>query len=211
MIAFAIVELTGIIGVILQNLVPHSMLEMVKAETTFEQIPHVIEVLRDEAQTIVAQVCGPLDAAPLVEAAPGGPIEVRTGLKTDGRVQGKEVKHKGKIAGPLPGSLPLKNFYLDEVKPFLNRRFERRSSLATVQRAAAVFGHAQTLLPDNLHEALNDLKSICEERRQLALQESLHRWLHLWEYVHVPFSYLLLTLSVFHVIQATFYSGVFNK
>lgn len=214
MLIFIVVEISGIIGVLLQNLVPHSMLEMVKAETTFEQIPYVIEVLQREAAKIVTSVCGALEEPKLV--APDGPetpaSDLRSGIKTEGRVQGKEVKSKGKNSGPVEGSLPLKNFYLDEIKPFLAREYQSRSSLATPQRAEAVFAHTRTLLPVTLHEPLVDLKSVCDERRQIAVQERLHLWLHFWEYIHIPLSYLLLALSFFHVIVSTFgYSGVLNK
>ena len=211
MLIFIVVEISGIVGVLLQNLVPHSMLEMVKAETTFEQIPYVIEVLQREAAKIVSSVCGALEE-PKLETPETPASDLRSGIKTDGRVQGKEVKSKGKNAGPLEGSLPLKNFYLDEIKPFLLREYHPRSSLATPQRAEAVFAHARTLLPATLHESLVDLKSVCDERRQIAVQERLHLWLHLWEYIHIPLSYLLLALSFFHVLVSTFgYSGVLNK
>lgn len=211
MILFIIVEISGIVGVILQNLVPRSMLEMCKAETTFEQIPYVIGVLNQEAVKIVSSVCGPLEEPKPEEELPGS--DVRSQIKSDGRVQGKEVKHaKGKPTGPVEGAGPLKNFYLDEIKPFLERKYLKTSSLATPQRSDAVFAHTQTLLPATLHGPLSDLKSVCEERRQIALQERLHLWLHLWEYFHIPLSYLLLVLSLYHVIVATFgYSGIMNK
>lgn len=212
MMIFIVVEVTGIVGILLQNLVPRSMLEMVKAETTFEQIPFVIESLNQEAVKIVSSVCGPLEEPKPDAEAPTPGADIRTGIKADGRVQGKEIKHKGKPTGPVEGSLPLKNFYLDEIKPFLGREYRYKSNLAAPQRAEAVFAHTQTLLPVALHEQLNELKSVCEERRQIALQERLHVWLHLWEYVHIPLSYLLLALSLFHVIVATFgYSGILNK
>lgn len=210
MMVFIVVEVSGIIGVLLQNLLPHSMLEMVPAETTFEQIPYVINALQTEAVKIVSSVCGPLEEPKAEPETPGADIRVE--IKSDGRVQGKEIKHRGKPSGPVEGSLPLKNFYLDEIKPFLQREYLARSNLAARQRAEAVFAHTQTLLPAALHGQLMELKSVCEERRQIAVQERLHAWLHLWEYLHIPLSYLLLVLSLYHVIFATFgYSGILNK
>ena len=192
MILFILVEISGILGVILQNRIPHSMMEHVRAEVTFEQIPFVIDKLGEEATAIVSTVCGPLEAPKDGEA--------------------KDPKHAKKVAAPLEGNLPLKNFYFDEVKPFLGVKFRSKSSLAKPERALAVFTHVRTLLPAPLHEALGDVQSICDERRELAIQERLHFWLHTWEYCHVPLSYLLLALSFYHVIVSTFgYSGFLSK
>ena len=46
---------------------------------------------------------------------------------------------------------------------------------------------------------------MCEERRQLAAQERLQRWLHGWLLVHVPLSYALLLLSTVHAVQSVRY------
>jgi hypothetical protein len=56
-----------------------------------------------------------------------------------------------------------------------------------------------------MHEALHDLEVMCEERRQLARQRRLHRWLHGWLLVHVPLSYALLLLSAVHAFQSLRY------
>jgi hypothetical protein len=202
MILFSIVVVSGIVGVVLQNIIPRAMLVRVQAETTFEQIPHVIEVLRDEADQLVASVCGTLgnertrneDERPL-----GGSNAT---LKRDGVVQGKVVKSRAMSAGVQEGSEPLKTFYLAEVQPFLNTRFKADSRLSMQRSAIAVFSHARTLVPEPLHETLRDLESVCEERRQLALQVRLHYWLHLWEFLHIPVSYALLVMSAVHAVVA---------
>ena len=38
----------------------------------------------------------------------------------------------------------------------------------------------------------------CDERRMLDLQMRLHHWLHGWLFIHVPFSFLLLMLTIWH-------------
>jgi hypothetical protein len=203
MILFTIVLVSGIIGVLLQNILPRTMLVRVQAETTFEQIPHVIDVLRDEADSLVASVCGVLGNERKRSENEGGPLGSSNAvMKRDGFVQGKVVKSKPKVATVLEGSEPLKNFYLSEVQPFLTPRFKSDSRLSVQRSAIATFEHTRTLVPETMHETLRDLESVCEERRQLALQVRLHYWLHLWEFLHVPLSYALLVMSAVHAIVA---------
>jgi hypothetical protein len=203
MILFSIVMVSGIIGVILQNMIPRMLLIRVQAETTYEQIPHVIQVLRNEADTMVSKVCGPLGNETETEAQRLPGDAGHASVKKDGAVQGKVVKAKGKSAGPQEGSGPLKNFYIAEVQPFLDREFKAESKLSTDRGAIALFSHTRTLLPEPLHEILKDLESVCDERRQLALQTRMHHWLHSWEFIHVPLSYALLAMSLVHAIVLT--------
>jgi hypothetical protein len=208
MVLFSVVLVSGIVGVLLQNILPRSLLLRVQAETTFEQIPLVINALRGEADGLVRHVCGPLgnerpgDEADDQAAMTGG---MQTTTKKEGAVQGKVMKSRNKapVAQLVEGSAPLKAFYLNEVQPFLGEKFMVSSKLATQRSAIALFQHTRTLLPDPLHETLRDLESVCEERRQLALQSRLHFWLHSWEFFHVPLSYALLAMSVVHAIVAS--------
>ena len=208
MVLFSLVLVSGIVGVLLQNILPRSLLLRVQAETTFEQIPVVINALRGEADGLVRHVCGPLgnerpgDEADDQAAMTGG---TQTTTKKEGAVQGKVMKSRNKspIAQLMEGSAPLKAFYLNEVQPFLGEKFLVSSKLATQRSAIALFQHTRTLLPDPLHETLRDLESVCDERRQLALQSRLHFWLHSWEFIHVPLSYALLAMSVVHAVVAS--------
>lgn len=204
MILFSIVMVSGIVGLILQNVVPKMMVTRVQAESTYEQIPHVIGVLKNEADQMVSKVCGPLgnEVQSDEQKLPGE--AGHASVKKDGAVQGKVVKAKGKSTGPLEGSGPLKTFYLAEVQPFLGENFQTGSKLATPRSSLALFEHTRALIPEPLHETLKDLESVCDERRQLALQERLHFWLHSWEFIHVPLSYALLAMSLVHAIVATF-------
>lgn len=204
MILFIIVLVSGILGVVLQNVLPSALLVRVPAEATYEQIPNVINSLRTEADSMVAKVCGQLGdtAAPqegeLMPSGAGGGI-----IKSSGPVQGKIMRSRTRNTGPLEGAAPLKQFYLKEVQPFLRPEFKGRSTLDTPRSALATFEHARTLVPEPLHETLKDLESVCEERRQLAVQVRLHQWLHFWEFIHVPLSYALLVMSAVHATIAT--------
>lgn len=206
MVLFTLVLVSGIFGVILQNVIPRSLLVRVPAESTFEQIPLVINKLREEADSIVRQVCGPLgnEKPSDLEGEKSNQTmnAAHMSMKAEGKVQGRVLKAKVRTAQTTEGSAPLKNFYLTEVQPFLNPELKKDSPLVLERNSVAIFEHAKTLIPEALHEALGDLQSVCEERRQLALQTRLHFWLHSWEFVHIPISYALLALSVIHAILA---------
>jgi hypothetical protein len=176
MALLAAVTLSGIVGLVLQNLLPRVMTERVPLETVYEQIPEVVDQLRQEADAKVVAVCGPLEPAenPETKAAP-------------------------------EGSAPLKETYLEEIRPFLLRKGGRPGRLARPASANLVFSHLRTLLPPALHETVNDLASICEERRQLLVQQRIHLWLHLWILAHAPLSYALLILTTAHAVIALRY------
>jgi hypothetical protein len=94
----------------------------------------------------------------------------------------------------------MKEIYLTEIRPYLGPERIANARLATPAVAAALFRHLRTLVPPALHETLEELEAICDERRQLAEQKRLHHWLHGWLLVHVPLSMALLLLSVVHAV-----------
>ena len=215
MVLFVIVEVTGIIGVLLQQYIPTIMLQMVKNESTYEQIPEVIRKLKLDAAVLTSVCCGKIktdkfDSAKLDE------IDKRKAERLKPSKDADFARKYGAIAPANPdeekAAVPLMNFFLEEVEPFLDPVYARTSKLAELRKSLAVFNHIQTLLPKKLHPALDEIQGLCEERRQLQIQIRLHWYLHSWEYIHIPLSYLLLALSAFHVIVATTgYSGVLNK
>ena len=68
-----------------------------------------------------------------------------------------------------------------------------------------MFTGLRTLLPAAAHDTLMDLEDICEEARQLLLQERLHRWLHGWLLVHIPLSLAMILLGAVHAVMALRY------
>ncbi|HKY33549.1 MAG TPA: hypothetical protein VJV23_13540 [Candidatus Polarisedimenticolia bacterium] len=102
-------------------------------------------------------------------------------------------------------SEPITRFFQDELSPFLASDGSPGHRLGDAGRAEALFGQLRTLVPPDLHETVADLAQIGEERRQLAVQERLHRWLHGWLFVHVPLSWALLVLTAAHAVMTLSY------
>ena len=181
MVLFTLVVATGLHGLVAQHIIPRLMTVQVPAETMYEQIPRVLERLREEAAQGVAAVCGAVEAEPPVPKAGHAPKPPKPAQE---------------------GSAPLKTFYLNEVKPFL---VSGRGRLAVVTSRDVVFSDMRTLLPPPLHATLATLEDICEDRRQLAVQTWLHGWLHGWLLIHLPLAIALMALSAVHAFTALYY------
>ena len=188
MLLFGLVVLSGVFGLVVQQILPRMMLTQVPMETIYEEIPHVLDQLRKEAEELVTAVCGSVEnPSPLepgrVGAGPGG-------LDTP--------------SAPPEEGAPLKEFYRHHIRPFLQES-GRDGDLAARAKATVLFQQMRTLLPPPLHKTLSDLEAICEERRQLALQSRLHLWLHGWLLLHTPLSMALLLLAAAHAVVALRY------
>ena len=103
-------------------------------------------------------------------------------------------------------SAPLRSFYLDEMRPFLEQPQQRSSRLGDADKARGAFSGLKTLLPLAAHSSLEDLQDICDEARQLSRQERLHHWLHGWLLLHIPLSLALILLGAIHAVMALRFS-----
>lgn len=200
---YAIV-VSGLLGAVLQHLLPRAMTRLVADETIYEQIPNVLEHLREEAADIVA-VCGPDDADDLEawRQQRTAALRLREGRALMTRERRDELL-AALAAAPVAGSEPLRRLHRDLVEPFLAGA-ARRSPLGDDVRADAIFQQRRLTLPQPLHGALDDLRRVCDEARQLQLQRRLHHWLHGWLFVHVPLSMALLVLASVHAVVALRY------
>ena len=105
----------------------------------------------------------------------------------------------------LDESAPLRNFYEQELKPFLEEPGARGSAFSDAAQAHSAFAQLRTLLPSSLHTTIEDLEGICEEERQLTRQRQLHLWLHGWLLLHIPLSLALILLGAIHAVMALRY------
>ena len=202
MVLFIVVVLSGVLGVLLQQMLPRLMLTRVPLETVYEQIDPIVEQLRGEADELVAAAAGPLPVNT------GRPAEVRrAGGGADERMgQPRSSPRAAPVAlAPTPESNLLRDAYLRDIRPFLDPSHRRDGVIDTAAKSTTLFRELRTALPAVLHETVAELESICDERRQLADQKRLHHWLHGWLLVHVPLSLALLLLSAAHAVIALRY------
>jgi hypothetical protein len=187
---FFIVIGSGVLGAIAQHYLPRMMTSRVLMETIYEEIPHVRAQLREEADQLVATVCGPVDietsADAVPEEQPAAAVSTLVDIEQEDRARFREI-------------------YLNQVRPFLADPDAKHVELADPRRSAEVFESLRRLLVAPVHPILNDLENICEEEQQLTGQIRIYRWLHAWLLVHVPLSIALLVLGAVHAVMALRY------
>jgi hypothetical protein len=202
MILFWIVVVSGIVGLLLQQVLPRLMLTRVPLETVYEQIDAIVLQLRAESDELVAAACGPLSVEPTIV-----PTERRAGgglVDRFGQPRSTPRAHPVPLA-PTPESVALRDTYLRQIRPFLDPTARSNGAMADPARAATLFRELRTALPPLLHETVSELEATCDERRQLRDQKRLHHWLHGWLLLHIPLSLALLLLGAAHAFIALRY------
>lgn len=195
---FVVVWASGLFGAWLQHTMPRRLLREVPMETIYEQIGRVRAQLLDEGDAVVADACGKLE----VEVAPPRPQLLPAASAAGPAVASHllvSVLRTG--SGGADAGAPLRDFYLTEIRPFLEAP-SRRHPVADAAAAAVMAAKVRALLPPALHAPLEDLANLCEEERQLLRQERLHGTLHAWLIVHVPLAYAVMVLAVVHLVMA---------
>jgi hypothetical protein len=185
MLLFVIVWVSGLVGAAIQHYLPHMMTSRVPLETIYEEIPHVRQQLREEADQLAASICGPLSGQAADPEEPSGEsaaVAVTTLV---------EIEPEDRVR--------FRGIYLDTVRPYLENPDTVRGEFT------AVFESLRRMLPSPIHSILEDLEGICEEERQLNRQRKLYHLLHGWLLVHVPLSIALLVLGGIHALVAVQY------
>ncbi|MBI4859539.1 MAG: hypothetical protein HY815_04665 [Candidatus Riflebacteria bacterium] len=178
---FVFVLGSGVFGLTLQQSFPTRMMTELPRESVFEEIPHVLGQLVDEADAHVNAATSP------ARSEPGDATATAT------------------AAAPPEGSEPLKTFHFHVVRPYLLGEPSKLDPFSHRLWDAGPFVHMRKVLPPAFKETLSMLESACEESRQLRKQQRLHGRLVAWLFVHVPLSYALLFLSAVHAVVALRY------
>jgi hypothetical protein len=209
---------SGVVGAALQNYLPRMMTKDVSLETIYDEIGHVRRLLREEADRAMEALCGPLGFSFKTDEGQraGGYTAMRAltastvALRTSAAVSAGASVATAVAAAPEiillneEQSAPLRRFYMAELRPYLE--YPKRSlRLGEAGRAKSSFAAVRTLVPPSAHTTIADLEGICDEARQLSLQERMHRWLHGWLLVHIPLSLALILLGAVHAVMALRY------
>ena len=198
---------SGIFGAVLQHYIPRVMTADVPLETIYDEIGNVRNLLLEEADRAMEGLCGDIGRSKAsqeeIQRAGGFTAMRPMAVATKG---GRAVAPAAEILLlSEEESAPLRRFYFNEVRPFLERPAERRLLLSDVGKARLGFSGLRTLLPARAHTTVDDLEDVCEEARQLQKQQRLHHWLHLWLLVHIPISLALIVLGAVHAVMALKY------
>jgi hypothetical protein len=195
MILLFIVILSGIIGAAIQHYLPSQLTASVPLETIYEEIPHVRQQLRDEADQLVSSICGPLVGRPATPQAEENEPASRSESLVATVLTEVEPEDRARF----------RTIYMNSIRPFLENPEKPDADFATPTKSTAVFDSLRRMLPKPVHAVLEDLESICEEERQLSRQRKIYHLLHGWLLIHVPVSIALLLLGGIHAIVALRY------
>jgi hypothetical protein len=205
MVLLAVVVVSGVIGLTLQQSLPRRLLELVPHETVPTQIASVREQLREEAEELVQAAFEPSLKKPAARREEDAPALLSYLPADVSRAAVRPQARPGsKPAGaPSPDVEPLRRFYQSTVAPFL--REPGRSPLRSSSEAALLFVDLKDALEPALLPTVEALEGLCERRRQLDVQARLQFWLHSWLCVHLPLSAALVVLMFVHAWVAVKY------
>lgn len=174
-LVYLIVVVSGVLGLVVQTVLPHRLTTASRHEIPPGQIEAVCASWRAECDALVDELCGP---RPAFAAEPASsPDLVR-------RFYEEEVRPG---LWETPNRWPLRRD--DRIRKAFER-MRRQGRIAAEPRADAV---------------LNRLETVCRERLDLLRQQEHYFWLHAWLPVHVGLSAALLILGIAHVVTALWY------
>lgn len=177
MALYAVVMISGIYGLVLQDRIPGIMQERLPAETVYEQIPYIRSQLVLAAETM------------------------RDSLLPGARQKGDP----GAEAVDPQSEAALAAFLQDQVLPYLRARRGNSYRLGDSAYGDDTFRFVRLSVAEGYHGRVEKIQAWCDQRRLLDLQKRLHHWLHGWLFVHVPTSFLLLLLTAWHALITLFY------
>jgi len=205
-----ITVVSGLIGAVLQHTLPGYLTDTVEHEVTYQQIGVVLRHIASEADHLVSCYCGPVNGedreswrASELEWIRWSHDHYMINDERRAELEAAVANVATAAAATAPGTDVLKSFYLNDVRPVLRGR--RSSPLLKSGRAEVRFRDQQVQLPQ-LHAPIEQLRRLWDRRRTLLTQRRVQRWMYAWMFVHVPVSYALLVLSVFHSLTALRYT-----
>ena len=109
-------------------------------------------------------------------------------------------------APPDPASeAVLIEFIERQILPYLQARRGDRMRLNNPRFCDDTFRFVKLRVAEGYRSRVEEIQNWCDERRMLDVQVRLHHWLHGWLFVHVPFSFLLVMLTIWHACVTLFY------
>jgi len=209
---------SGVFGAVLQHYIPRVMTSDVPLETIYDEIGRVRSLLREEADRAVESLCGNLGLLnnsreegqraggfTALRAIAASAVPPRTSAAVSAGTSAAVATAPKIILSSEEESALLRRFYVNEMRPFLERPKQHSQPLADAAKSSSKFAGLHTLLPAAAHATLSDLEDICDEARQLTRQERLHHWLHGWLLLHIPLSLALILLGAIHAVMALRY------
>jgi hypothetical protein len=92
-----------------------------------------------------------------------------------------------------------------QILPYLQAHRGDRMRLGNPRFSDDTFRFVKLRVTEGYRSRVEEIQGWCDERRMLDLQTRLQHWLHGWLFIHVPFSFFLLMLTIWHACVTLFY------
>ncbi len=187
MAIYATVMVSGIYGLYLQHKMPTLMKERLPAEFVFEQIPNIRMQLCHSAEKLLRSLKQEAPMEISLSNVPAAATAVATDIATD-----------------LDSTEALSSFIEDRLLPYLEAPRGDGFRLGHAREAGEIFRHLEARVTARHRGRVKEMEVWCDQRRLLDLQTRMQHWMHSWLLVHVPFSFLLLLMTVWHAFVTVF-------
>ncbi len=214
-----VVTVSGIVGLVLQQVVPTVLTRSVAGETVAQQIDREVTGLAALADDVVFVFDGGTDtelrAKMKVQPPPwagaegnGDPPQAVIQKKVLDLREKRIVNAKGRDQldrfNPffVEGCEPLRQFHAQHVAAYLRGG---DSDLAVAATARLTFDELRRSVAPAVQPGVDALEALCDRRRQLLTQRRLQRVLMAWLLFHVPLSWAFVALTIVHAVVALRY------
>lgn len=221
MTLLVLVYISGLYGLVLQQLLPRWMLRNVQAETITSQIDVVAEQTDNDLRRLLVSVCGS-DAVGRSEEADDASAEADAsrspGAQSSGGGAATVVIGTVRKVGSISGrSLQTRTLRLDredaaplwtayrQLRPYLLHGAAREKEFAEPRRVDALLGRLRGSVTADGQMIVDAIEQACDQRRQFDIQRRAQRWLHAWIPVHVILSVAVTILLAAHIYTALRY------
>jgi hypothetical protein len=99
----------------------------------------------------------------------------------------------------------LVEFIERQILPYLRARRGDRMRFNNPRFSDDTFRFVKLRVTETYRSRVEEIQAWCDERRMLDLQVRLQHWLHAWLFIHVPFSFFLVMLTIWHAVVTLFY------
>ena len=188
LVLYIIVMASGIFGLVMQQFMPVLMKERLPREVVFEQIPNIRKRILESLVDLKRDCTPPDPTAATKEKAPVG----RASLLGLAEVPAED----------LQSAKLIREFIEEDAESYLRARNGRGHHLGEQRESDSAFRVLRLGVTPRWGERVDELQTWCDERRRMDIQARLQYWLHGWLLIHVPFSLLLIVVTLWHAIVA---------
>lgn len=209
---FIVVIVSGVFGLVLQNVLPRLLTEAVPDETIYSQIDVVGSQLAADAARLARLYGGPspeewveLDQPTASRPPPSAGAVIAGAPRRVGTIV--ERSRHPEVDLPRGADSPdLHRAVKQEVAEFLRTGRSPTGKLGSAQQIQWFFDDLRRRVRPEARSAVDQIEGLCHRRRQFNLQAWIHFWLHGWLSIHLPLSVALIWLLAAHIVGAIAYN-----